>query len=203
MLTGRNNPELGGAPAYLDILGVNYYSDNQWRSGRLDHPARPPRLQAALGAPGRRPRALRPSDPGGRDRGRGRRPGALAPLRRPGGPRRAGGRRAGRGDLRLPDPRISGLGERAPLRHRPALRARPGAGAALCTSRWPGSWPASRRYWSRRWPRRLPPGWERPHDPASAATPPPILARHSRSGRCPMSGTTLCDGAPPMAPSSS
>ena len=33
MLTGRKDPELGGAPAYLDVLGVNYYSDNQWRQG--------------------------------------------------------------------------------------------------------------------------------------------------------------------------
>ena len=33
MLTGRRNPELGGAPRYLDVLGVNYYSDNQWRHG--------------------------------------------------------------------------------------------------------------------------------------------------------------------------
>jgi hypothetical protein len=30
MLTGRREPELGGAPRYLDVLGVNYYSDNQW-----------------------------------------------------------------------------------------------------------------------------------------------------------------------------
>jgi hypothetical protein len=30
MLTGRMEPELGGGPEYLDILGVNYYPDNQW-----------------------------------------------------------------------------------------------------------------------------------------------------------------------------
>jgi beta-glucosidase/6-phospho-beta-glucosidase/beta-galactosidase len=30
MLTGRTAPELGGRPEYLDILGVNYYPDNQW-----------------------------------------------------------------------------------------------------------------------------------------------------------------------------
>ena len=30
MLSGRIAPELGGAPEYLDILGVNFYHDNQW-----------------------------------------------------------------------------------------------------------------------------------------------------------------------------
>ncbi|MDQ6786600.1 MAG: beta-glucosidase [Acidobacteriota bacterium] len=30
MLCGRREPELGGSPEYLDIVGVNYYSDNQW-----------------------------------------------------------------------------------------------------------------------------------------------------------------------------
>jgi hypothetical protein len=30
MLAGRSRPELGGRPAYLDIVGVNYYPWNQW-----------------------------------------------------------------------------------------------------------------------------------------------------------------------------
>lgn len=30
MLGGRVCPELGGRPDYLDLLGVNYYSNNQW-----------------------------------------------------------------------------------------------------------------------------------------------------------------------------
>jgi len=30
MLVGRTAPELGGAPRYLDIMGVNYYAANQW-----------------------------------------------------------------------------------------------------------------------------------------------------------------------------
>ncbi len=30
MLLGRAAPELGGAPHYLDIIGVNYYAANQW-----------------------------------------------------------------------------------------------------------------------------------------------------------------------------
>lgn len=43
LLTGRAWPGLGGKPEYLDILGVNYYSDNQWFHGGatvpLGHPA--------------------------------------------------------------------------------------------------------------------------------------------------------------------
>jgi beta-glucosidase/6-phospho-beta-glucosidase/beta-galactosidase len=31
MLTGRMCPELGGSPDYLDILGFNFYYDNQWQ----------------------------------------------------------------------------------------------------------------------------------------------------------------------------
>lgn len=30
MIAGRLNPELGGRPEYLDVIGVNYYSNNQW-----------------------------------------------------------------------------------------------------------------------------------------------------------------------------
>ena len=30
MLAGILAPELGGAPAYLDLVGVNFYPDNQW-----------------------------------------------------------------------------------------------------------------------------------------------------------------------------
>jgi len=29
MLSGKTHPELGGKPDYLDILGINYYVDNQ------------------------------------------------------------------------------------------------------------------------------------------------------------------------------
>ncbi|XHR30004.1 MAG: beta-glucosidase [Chthoniobacteraceae bacterium] len=31
MLIGRVEPELGGAPEFMDVLGVNYYIHNQWR----------------------------------------------------------------------------------------------------------------------------------------------------------------------------
>lgn len=30
MICGRLEPELGGSPRYLDLLGLNYYHDNQW-----------------------------------------------------------------------------------------------------------------------------------------------------------------------------
>jgi hypothetical protein len=30
MLSGRTAPELGGSPEWLDAVGVNFYSDNQW-----------------------------------------------------------------------------------------------------------------------------------------------------------------------------
>jgi len=31
MLSGRREPELGGGEKYLDIIGLNYYFNNQWR----------------------------------------------------------------------------------------------------------------------------------------------------------------------------
>jgi beta-glucosidase/6-phospho-beta-glucosidase/beta-galactosidase len=33
ILCGAKEPELGGAPDYLDIIGLNYYPDNQWYHG--------------------------------------------------------------------------------------------------------------------------------------------------------------------------
>jgi hypothetical protein len=33
LLTGRLEPELGGRPDYLDVVGVNFYPDNQWYHG--------------------------------------------------------------------------------------------------------------------------------------------------------------------------
>jgi hypothetical protein len=33
MLAGRLWPQLGGDPKYLDVVGVNYYNDNQWIHG--------------------------------------------------------------------------------------------------------------------------------------------------------------------------
>ncbi|MFT4040689.1 MAG: hypothetical protein QM692_21090 [Thermomicrobiales bacterium] len=42
-LAGRARPELGGHPRYLDIVGANFYHDNQWdtASARLDWAASP------------------------------------------------------------------------------------------------------------------------------------------------------------------
>lgn len=49
MLAGRRQPELGGAPRYLDLIGANYYHSNQWEteSGQ--------RLHWHLGDPRRKP----------------------------------------------------------------------------------------------------------------------------------------------------
>ncbi|MBM0103132.1 beta-glucosidase [Steroidobacter sp. S1-65] len=33
MLTGERDPQLGGRPEFLDIVGVNFYPDNQWYLG--------------------------------------------------------------------------------------------------------------------------------------------------------------------------
>jgi hypothetical protein len=38
MLCGRLLPELGGSPAHLDIVGINYYWTNQWEWGRAGVP---------------------------------------------------------------------------------------------------------------------------------------------------------------------
>lgn len=41
MLAGRRRPELGGQEKYLDIIGVNYYPNNQWLCGETSfHPER-------------------------------------------------------------------------------------------------------------------------------------------------------------------
>ena len=55
MLCGKAAPELGGAPRYLDLIGVNYYHGNQWESGsnvrlwwHLDDPRRIPLHQLLL-----------------------------------------------------------------------------------------------------------------------------------------------------------
>jgi len=39
MLAGRRDPHLGGAPKYLDIVGVNFYAANEWEvpGGRKLH----------------------------------------------------------------------------------------------------------------------------------------------------------------------
>ena len=49
MLSGKVAPELGGAMHYLDLLGINYYHDNQWEEGtgvRLDWHLKDPRRRS-------------------------------------------------------------------------------------------------------------------------------------------------------------
>ncbi|MCR0985705.1 glycoside hydrolase family 1 protein [Roseomonas populi] len=41
MIAGRLAPELGGSPDMLDVLGVNYYWNNQWLHGGLREPLLP------------------------------------------------------------------------------------------------------------------------------------------------------------------
>jgi hypothetical protein len=41
MLAGRHRPAVGGSEKYLDIIGVNYYPNNQWLCGETSfHPER-------------------------------------------------------------------------------------------------------------------------------------------------------------------
>ncbi len=49
MLSGRLDHELGGAPRYLDLIGANYYHDNQWELFTHN------RLHWHLGDPRRKP----------------------------------------------------------------------------------------------------------------------------------------------------
>jgi len=45
MIAGRREPELGGEPTLLDVIGVNYYVHNQWtHDGRVLVPSRPQHL---------------------------------------------------------------------------------------------------------------------------------------------------------------
>jgi hypothetical protein len=48
MIAGRQAPELGGAPHYLDLVGVNFYCHNQWiaEGGPIDWQANDPRYKA-------------------------------------------------------------------------------------------------------------------------------------------------------------
>lgn len=53
MLSGRQWPQLGGRPEYLDVIGVNYYPWNQWDYGTPLYPGAP----VGLGDPRYRPLA--------------------------------------------------------------------------------------------------------------------------------------------------
>jgi protoporphyrinogen oxidase/glycosyltransferase involved in cell wall biosynthesis len=78
MLCGRREPELGGAPRYLDLVGGNYYHSNQWESGtnlrlwwHLDDPRRMPlhRILAELHQRYQRPLLLAETSHVGSGRG--------------------------------------------------------------------------------------------------------------------------------------
>ncbi|WP_261403981.1 beta-glucosidase [Chenggangzhangella methanolivorans] len=125
MLVGRLNPELGGSPDKLDIVGVNYYPDNQWVLGGPPVPLgqynyRPFRELLAQTAE-RYGRPVIVSELGAENTA----PPGLALLRRPGGRGRAEGRSERRGHVPLSDLRLSGLGQRSPLRRRPVRERRP------------------------------------------------------------------------------
>jgi len=60
MISGRAWPELGGAPEYLDIVGVNYYLSGQWEHCRgttleYDDPRRKPFAEMLSGVARRYP----------------------------------------------------------------------------------------------------------------------------------------------------
>ena len=92
MISGTLEPWLGGKPEYLDIIGVNYYPDNQWMLKRRPDPngtSSVPTLSRTVAGD---PSALPPSclHCGNRSRRYGST--SLAVLRRPGGAgRKTGG----------------------------------------------------------------------------------------------------------------
>jgi len=78
MLCGRQDPELGGAERYLDLIGVSYYHGNQWEAGtnealpwHLDDPRRRPLrdLLAEVHRRYRRPISIAETSHVGRSRG--------------------------------------------------------------------------------------------------------------------------------------
>ena len=116
MLRGDLRPELGGTPAMLDLIGVNYYWNNQWvHGGDRMPPGHPDHRPAASDA--RRPvAALPPAHRHHRNRSRGRRGRGLVGLHRGRG---APGPARGRGGTRrvpLPGDGLPRLGRRTPLR---------------------------------------------------------------------------------------
>ncbi len=74
MLAGRDSPELGGRPEYLDILGVNFYPYNQFVRGRgpigRDDPRYRPFSQMLLEVSARYSRPVIVAETGTEDEGR-------------------------------------------------------------------------------------------------------------------------------------
>ena len=127
MIAGRRDPDLGGAPDLLDVVGVNFYDNNQWAAQGADDRARGGRLSPVPRHIDREPSALWAADHRHRNRHRGGGRRGLAPPHRCGdqGGRRGGG--AHRGVLRVSRHGLSGLDGRPALPLRPDRR-RPGLG---------------------------------------------------------------------------
>ncbi len=80
MLSGRMLPELGGSDAYLDIVGLNYYPDNQWIRPNATLANGPPVLPPAVIAAGRSACPIQSADPDHGDWGGGSQRCGLAPI---------------------------------------------------------------------------------------------------------------------------
>ena len=120
ILCGRTCPELGGSPAYLDLLGLNHYYNNQWVFGSGNFFALGKRtLRRALATPAQPPaRSLQPlPDPAPiiRNQSSERRPAPLDPVyrQRMCGPDRY--EHPVRGRMPLSDHRPARLGSSYPL----------------------------------------------------------------------------------------
>ena len=102
LLSGLLWPQIGGTPEVLDVVGLNYYPQNQWvhHGDPLppDDPRRRPFREMLAEVWHRYGRAAG----GGRDRRRGRGPARLAGRRRGRGRGRAPGRRPGRRRVLVP-----------------------------------------------------------------------------------------------------
>ncbi len=71
LISGRLWPQIGGAPEFLDVVGMNYYVQNQWRiDGENLYPV-DPEFRPVRASAGRSARAIRSPcrDLGNRDRG--------------------------------------------------------------------------------------------------------------------------------------
>src|SRR5215204_6332504 len=124
LLTGRLEPELGGSPDLLDLVGLNFYPDNQWVSWRKHDPAWPPCLSVSARNAGGSSGPVRPSglpcgNGGGRIRAR-----RMASLRLQRGQNGPGHRRSGCGRLSVSGHRLPWLGERAHVPGRALVNAR-------------------------------------------------------------------------------
>ena len=131
--SGRIWPQIGGRPDLLDIVGVNYYHNNQWIHGGppIDrhHPLPRPfhRILADTYARYGRPIFVAETGIEGDERPAGWR---ISPARS----NWRGVGRAGGGHLPVPDPRPSRLGRRTAMPQRPTPHrpGRPAARPRLC-----------------------------------------------------------------------